>query len=135
MRVIDNLSSFCVTPDLSTFLVTSEKCENVGSCEKEESGCRKLVCGEHVAVFKEYNLKRHYETKHAKKYKNWTDAERARTPTDLLAKLEKQQGCFTKLHAARDAATRTSFVIANKTILGVHGRVCSTAMPREKRNV
>ena len=54
-----------------------------------------LVCGEHVAVFKEYNLKRHYETKHAEKYKNLTDAERARTSTDLLAKLEKQQGCFT----------------------------------------
>lgn len=73
-----------------------------------------LVCGEHVAVFKEYNLKRHYETKHAAKYKNLTDAERARTSTDLLAKLEKQQGCFTKLHADRDAATRTSFVIAHK---------------------
>ena len=50
----------------------------------------------------------------AEKYKNLTDAERARTSTDLLAKLEKQQGCFTKLHAARDAATRTSFVIAHK---------------------
>ena len=48
-----------------------------------------LVCGEHVAVFKEYNLKRHYETKHAEKYKKLTDAERARTSTDLLAKLEK----------------------------------------------
>ena len=38
-----------------------------------------LVCGEHVVVFKEYNLKRHYETKHAEKYKNLTDAERGRT--------------------------------------------------------
>ncbi|KAF0042460.1 hypothetical protein F2P81_005992 [Scophthalmus maximus] len=69
-----------------------------------------LVSGEHVAVFKEYNLKRHYETKHAEKYKNLTDAERARTSTDLLATLEKQQGCFTN----RDGATRTSFVIAHK---------------------
>ncbi|KAF0042457.1 hypothetical protein F2P81_005989 [Scophthalmus maximus] len=104
--------------------------------KKRKSGCRKqnfqtnmdyfffftevkgkpvcLVSGEHVAVFKEYNLKRHYETKHAEKYKNLTDAEQARTSTDLIAKLEKQQGCFTKLHAARDAATRTSFVIAHK---------------------
>ena len=73
-----------------------------------------LVCGEHVAVFKEYNLRRHYETKHADKYKHLTDGERARTSEELLAKLEKQQGCFTKLHAARDAATRTSFVISHK---------------------
>ena len=107
-----------------------------------------LVCGEYVAVFKEYNLKRHYETKHAEKYKNLTDAERARTSTDLLAKLEKQQGCFTKLHAARDAATRTSFVLAHKIAQNskpfsegefvkecMRGRVCSTAMPREKRSV
>ncbi|KAJ4924254.1 hypothetical protein JOQ06_000494 [Pogonophryne albipinna] len=80
-----------------------------------------LVCGEHVTVFKEYNLKRHYETKHAAKYKNLTDSERAQTSTDLLAKLEKQQGCFTKLHADRDAATRTSFVIAHKIGQNIRG--------------
>ena len=33
MRVIDNLSSFRVTPELLTFLVTREICENVGSCQ------------------------------------------------------------------------------------------------------
>ena len=65
-------------------------------------------------MFKEYNLKRHYETKHAEKYKNLADAERAPTSKDLLAKLEKQQGCFTKLHSDSDAATRTSFVIPHK---------------------
>ena len=29
-----------------------------------------LLCGESVAVLKEYNLRRHYETKHADKNKN-----------------------------------------------------------------
>ncbi|XP_010775008.1 collagen alpha-1(XIV) chain [Notothenia coriiceps] len=73
-----------------------------------------LVCGEQIAVFKDYNLSRHYETKHAEKYKNLTDAERARTSNALLAKLQKQQGFFTKLHTSKDAATKTSFVISHK---------------------
>ncbi|XP_071059413.1 general transcription factor II-I repeat domain-containing protein 2B-like [Pseudochaenichthys georgianus] len=67
-----------------------------------------------MAVFKDYNVSRHYETKHAGKYKNLTDAERARTSEALLAKLQKQQGFFTKLHTSRDAATKTSFVISHK---------------------
>lgn len=73
-----------------------------------------LVCGEQIAVFKDYNLSRHYETKHLEKYKNLSDAERGRTSEVLLAKLQKQQGFFTKLHGARDAATKTSFVISHK---------------------
>lgn len=73
-----------------------------------------LVCGEQIAVFKEYNVSRHYEAKHAEKSKNLTDAERARTSEILLAKLQQQQGFFTKLHLSRDAATKTSFVISHK---------------------
>ncbi|KAF7246160.1 General transcription factor II-I repeat domain-containing protein 2B [Varanus komodoensis] len=53
-----------------------------------------LVCGEQIAVLKDYNLNRHYETKHAEKYKHLTDAERTRTSEALLAKLQKQQGFF-----------------------------------------
>ena len=73
-----------------------------------------LVCGDQSAVFKDYNLSRHYETKHSEKYKNLNDAEMARISEDLVAKLQKQQGFFTKLHTSRDAATRTSFVISHK---------------------
>ena len=29
-----------------------------------------LVCGEQVAVFKDYNLNQHYKTKHAAKYQH-----------------------------------------------------------------
>lgn len=32
----------------------------------------------------------------------------------MLAKLLKQQGCFTKLHTSKDAAAKTSFVISHK---------------------
>lgn len=73
-----------------------------------------LVCGEEIAMYKDYNLSRHYDKKHSEKYKNLSDAEWARTSEALLAKLQKQQGFFTKLHTSRDAATRTSFVISHK---------------------
>ena len=73
-----------------------------------------LVCGDQIAVFKEYNLNRHYKTKHSENYKNLSDAEMARMSEDLVAKLKKQQGVFTKLHTYREAATKTSFVISHK---------------------
>ena len=47
-----------------------------------------LVCREQVAVLKDYNLNRHYGTKHADKYKNLTDAEWARATDGLLVKLQ-----------------------------------------------
>ena len=73
-----------------------------------------LVCGTQVAVFKEYNLNHHYTTKHEEKYRNLSGEERARESDALLAKLQTQQGFFTKLHTPRDAAVRTSYVISHK---------------------
>uniref|UniRef100_G3Q4J5 SPIN-DOC-like zinc-finger domain-containing protein n=1 Tax=Gasterosteus aculeatus TaxID=69293 RepID=G3Q4J5_GASAC len=64
-----------------------------------------LLCGEHVAVFKEYNLKRLHETEHGDKDKNSTDAERARI-NGFTSKARKTTRLFYKA-AARDAATRT----------------------------
>lgn len=52
-----------------------------------------LVCGEQ-AVFKEYNMSRQYETKHAEKYRHLT--ERAWISKVLLTKLREQQGYFTR---------------------------------------
>ncbi|XP_077972202.1 EPM2A-interacting protein 1-like [Styela clava] len=73
-----------------------------------------LVCKEKVAVIKVFNLKRHFETKHAKKYKNLSNNEMAQTAESMVAKLEKQQSFFTRLHASNDAAVMASFVIAHK---------------------
>ena len=100
-----------------------------------------LVCGEQVAVLKDYNLNRHYNTKHAEKYGNLTDADRAWTSEALLAKLQKQQGCFTKRCTSRDAAAKTSFVISRKITPKskpfsegerVFGELCCANMPRER---
>ncbi|XP_074513994.1 general transcription factor II-I repeat domain-containing protein 2A-like [Sebastes fasciatus] len=73
-----------------------------------------LVCGVQVAVFKDYNLNRHYVTKHEEKYKNLSEQERARESDALLAKLQNQQGLFTKCCTSRDAAVKTSYVISHK---------------------
>lgn len=55
-----------------------------------------LVRGEKIAVFKDYNLNRHYETKHAEKYKNLTEAERARESEYLLANFKGSKDFFYK---------------------------------------
>lgn len=49
------------------------------------------------------------------KYRHFTDAGRAWAREDFRAKLAKQQGYFTKVHASKDAATKTSFMISHKT--------------------
>ncbi|KAK7886618.1 hypothetical protein WMY93_026239 [Mugilogobius chulae] len=67
-----------------------------------------------VAVLKEYNVSRHYVTKHEEKYKNLSDLERAKASEALLAKLHTQQTLFTKLNAPRAAAVKTSFLISHK---------------------
>lgn len=67
-----------------------------------------------IAVFKDYNLNCRYETTHAEKYKNLTDAEWAQTSEALLAKIENQQGLFTKLYTSRHGAAQTSYVISHK---------------------
>ena len=40
-------------------------------------------------MFKEYNVIQHHETKHAKKFRYLTEAEREQISKDLLAKLRK----------------------------------------------
>ena len=40
------------------------KADNTASC---------LICSERIAVLKEYNLRRHYETKHQSKYSKPSD--------------------------------------------------------------
>lgn len=58
------------------------------------------------ALFKDQNLDPHYVTKHKDKYRNLSVA--------LLAKLQTQQGPFTKLNKPRNAAVRASYVISHK---------------------
>lgn len=48
---------------------------------KEKPIC--LICSESVSVLKEYNLKRHYETKHSAKYDVFTGSKRKQKMEEL----------------------------------------------------
>lgn len=48
-----------------------------------------------------------YETKHAKKYNNSTDAENTNI-WGFVAELQKQRGLFTKLHTSKDGAAKNT---------------------------
>lgn len=49
-----------------------------------------LLCGESVAVMKEYNLRRHFQTKHADKNKNMDMEQRLQKVEELKRGLKSQ---------------------------------------------
>ena len=53
-----------------------------------------LICHETVAVFKEYNLKRHFQTKYANFGHNLSKQELQKKATDLVKGLKQQQTVF-----------------------------------------
>lgn len=75
-----------------------------------------LICRESVAVFKEYNLKRHFQTKHGNFGKNLSETELRRKADDMVRNLKQEQTTFTKPLSVQEAATKVSFVIAHKIV-------------------
>ena len=77
---------------------------------KEKAVC--LICQEAVAVFKEYNLRRHYESRHKDKY----DSLQGQMREDKLAKLKSgllaQQTTFIRQNQLNQASVRASFRVA-----------------------
>ncbi|XP_068209241.1 general transcription factor II-I repeat domain-containing protein 2-like [Palaemon carinicauda] len=73
-----------------------------------------LICHDTVAVFKEYNLKRHFQTKHTNFGSNLSKQELQKKATDLMKSLKKQQKVFEKTSSLQRNATKASFVLANK---------------------
>ncbi|KAL3989177.1 hypothetical protein ACER0C_013495 [Sarotherodon galilaeus] len=76
-----------------------------------------LVCSQHVAVLKEYNLRRHYVSLHADKYDNFQGQRRREKVNELLAGLKKQQSVFTHSRDISDAAVKANYLIANEIAL------------------
>lgn len=71
-----------------------------------------LICNESIAVLKEYNIKRHYETKHFQNYSKYTGSLRTEKFEAMKRGLKSQQSSFTKLKTEQEAATRASFRVA-----------------------
>lgn len=77
---------------------------------KEKAVC--LICQEAVAVFKEYNLRRHYESRHKDKY----DSLQGQMQADKLSKLKSgllaQQNTFVRQSQLNQSSVRASFRVA-----------------------
>lgn len=76
-----------------------------------------LICYEAVAVMKEYNLRRHFETKHGAKYANLNHQEKQQKVQELKGSLHSQQNISAKMTAKNDAAVKASFVVAEEIAL------------------
>ena len=72
-----------------------------------------LLCNENMAAMKEYNINRHYTSKHIGFGSNLSTAEREKKATELQDKLVKQQHVFCKINIEQQAATEASFVVAH----------------------
>lgn len=72
-----------------------------------------LICNEAVAVFKEFNLSRHFMTKHNNAtYEKMTEEERKQKSGALRKQISGQQNIFKKQNSSQKLATRASYVVA-----------------------
>ena len=72
-----------------------------------------LICNDTIAVLKEYNIQRHYETKHSSHYSQFTGQLRTEKFEKLQKNLSSMQFVFKKKVAENEAATRASFRVAH----------------------
>ncbi|XP_061641106.1 general transcription factor II-I repeat domain-containing protein 2-like [Phyllopteryx taeniolatus] len=79
--------------------------------------CVCLICQETVAVFKEFNMKRHYQTEHAN-YDKLTGNERSEKLKQLEAGLTARQHFFTRASESNENTTKASYEVA--TLIAKH---------------
>lgn len=70
-----------------------------------------LMCGAKVAVTKEYNIRRHCETKHYDKYKDLDANQKCQNVEEMKRSLVSQQTMFTKAISQSEAAVKASFIV------------------------
>ena len=75
--------------------------------------CVCLVCRETISAVKEYNLRRHYETKHMAKYGDVVGQLRTHVVTEFRKQLNNEQQSLFKGNAQAEALTRASFKVAH----------------------
>ena len=71
-----------------------------------------LICTDKVALHKEYNIKRHYSTKHAEEYAKYLGDEREDWVAKLKTCLLRQQDFFKKASKESEAAVKASYVVS-----------------------
>ncbi|XP_078271885.1 general transcription factor II-I repeat domain-containing protein 2 isoform X1 [Rhinoraja longicauda] len=87
---------------------------------ENRNNCVCLICQEIVAVFKEFNVKRHYETKHANAYDRLTGSDHAEKVNQLHAALASQQRFFSRALESNENITKASYEVA--MLIAKHGK-------------
>jgi hypothetical protein len=67
-----------------------------------------LICRESLAVMKQFNLKRHFDTRHKQDYSRFAGEARENQLKFLKNRLEQQQNSFQKLRVENDAVLSAS---------------------------
>lgn len=74
-----------------------------------------LICNETIAVIKEFNLQRHFKTKHGTSTYAFLSEEAAKSKIESLSKqLRSQQSLFRQQDASSKSVTKASYMIAHK---------------------
>ncbi|GAA6225846.1 general transcription factor II-I repeat domain-containing protein 2-like [Lates japonicus] len=80
-----------------------------------QNNCVCLICQETVAVYKELNVRRHYQSKHANTFDKLSGSERDEKLKQLEAVLASQQRFFTRARHSNENATKASYEVAMLT--------------------
>lgn len=73
-----------------------------------------LLCGESVAVMKEFNLRRHHETKHADKDKDMDMEHRLQKVEELKRGLESRQALLRKAKKTKQGCCQGQFYFGRR---------------------
>ena len=73
-----------------------------------------LICQNAISVFKEYNIKRHFSTKHSNYATNLSSREREQKALKLSSDLTASQNIFVKQTAIQETVTKVSYMLAHK---------------------
>ena len=79
---------------------------------ESRNNCVCLVCHETVSVYKEYNVKRHYETKYASTFNNLSEADHSEKAKELEDSLATQQLYFKRALKSSESITKASLEVA-----------------------
>jgi hypothetical protein len=88
-----------------------EKWELQYFCTMVNGNMHCLICNNSIAMPKEYNLKRHYETNN-RSYDKYEGPMRVSRLKELKANLRQQQTCFTKIEKGNVASVTASYELS-----------------------
>ncbi len=80
----------------------------------------RLICQETVAVCKEFNVKRHCQTKHANTYDKLPGSDGAEKVKQLKTVLASQQRFFTQACESNENTTKASYEV--DMLIAKHGK-------------